>query len=178
VINAAARKAFMAEISAALEEGDSVGGVVECAAAGVPAGIGDPIFGGVESRLAAALFGIPALKGLEFGEGFGSAKLRGSENNDSFYIAEGGQIKTETNRHGGILGGITSGMPIVLRAAFKPTPSIFKPQKTVDLERKTGAQLEIKGRHDPCVALRAVPVVEAMTAVCLIDMMMGAKGID
>lgn len=158
-------------IERAKGELDSVGGVVECAAIGLPAGLGEPMFDGVENRLAAALFGIPAVKGVEFGEGFAAACLHGSQNNDSF-IVENGAISVETNHAGGILGGITTGMPIVLRAAFKPTPSISKPQKTVSLSAMENAGLEIHGRHDPCIAHRAVPVVEAVTAAVLLDLLL------
>ena len=129
------------------------------------------MFGGVENRLAAALFGVPAVKGVEFGEGFRAAALRGSENNDPFTM-EDGRIRAETNRAGGILGGITTGMPLVLRAAVKPTPSIGRTQRTVSLSRLENAGLTIHGRHDPCVAHRAVPVVEAVTAAVLLDMLL------
>ena len=158
-------------ILSAKMELDSVGGVVECAAVGLPAGLGDPMFDGMESRLAAALFGIPAVKGVEFGAGFEAAARRGSENNDPFRV-ENGEIVTETNHAGGILGGITIGMPLVLRAAFKPTPSIGKPQKTVSLSAMEHAELQIHGRHDPCIAHRAVPVVEAVTATVLLDLLL------
>jgi len=164
-----------AEIEAAGKDGDSVGGVVECAAAGLPAGLGDPIFDGVESRLASLVFGIPAVKGLEFGAGFAASGLRGSENNDA-YLLDGGTIKTATNHHGGILGGITSGMPLIFRVAFKPTPSIFKPQQSVDLTAGCPATLQLRGRHDPCVAVRAVPVVEAAAAVCIMELFLEAYG--
>ena len=150
---------------------DSVGGIIECAAIGLPAGLGDPMFDGIENRLAAALFGIPAVKGVEFGLGFGSSRLRGSENNDPFTV-EKGQIVTETNRAGGILGGITTGMPVTLRAAIKPTPSISRPQRTVSLSAGEPAGLVVKGRHDPCIAHRAVPVVEAVTATVLLDLLL------
>ena len=159
------------EIAAARKDGDSVGGVVECAAVGLPAGIGEPMFDGVENRLAAALFGIPAVKGVEFGSGFGGAALRGSENNDDFCV-NGREIRTKTNRAGGILGGITTGMPVVLRTAFKPTPSIAKPQETVRLSTLKPVERTIGGRHDPCVALRAVPVVEAVTALVILDLLL------
>lgn len=162
-------------IAAAAKDEDSVGGVIECAAINVPAGIGDPMFDGMENRLAAAVFGIPAVKGIEFGAGFQSAKRRGSENNDPFCIDEKGEIVTAKNDSGGILGGISNGMPIVFNAAFKPTPSIGKSQQTVDLLSKEEVQLTINGRHDPCVALRAVPVVEAVTAIVLLDMIMEEK---
>lgn len=162
-------------ILAASQEGDSVGGVVECAAIGLPAGLGGPMFDGVESRLSAALFGIPAVKGVEFGAGFRAAAMRGSENNDPFRIGDDGTITTETNYAGGILGGITSGQPVVVRLAVKPTPSIARPQRTVSLSKHENAELSVKGRHDPCVAHRAVPVAEAVTALVLLDMILEEK---
>lgn len=151
---------------------DSVGGIVECAALGVPAGLGEPMFDGLENRLAAALFGIPAVRGVEFGAGFAAAALRGSQHNDPFLPQEGGGLQTATNHHGGILGGISSGMPILLRCAFKPTPSISQPQRTVSLSRGEGAELVIEGRHDPCIVPRAVPCVEAAAALVLLDFML------
>ena len=171
VLDEAAGERMRAAILEAKNDLDSVGGVIECAAAGLPAGLGEPMFGGVENRLAAALFGIPAVKGVEFGEGFRAAELRGSENNDPFTV-EDGEIRAETNRAGGILGGITTGMPLVLRAAVKPTPSIGRPQKTVRLSAMEAAELTVHGRHDPCVAHRAVPVVEAVAAAVLLDMLL------
>lgn len=155
----------------AASDGDSVGGIVECCALGLPPGLGGPMYDGLESILAPIYFGIPAVKGVEFGAGFASASLRGSENNDPFYM-ENGAVWTKTNRHGGILGGITSGMPLISRLAFKPTPSIAKPQQSVSLSKGTDELLTIAGRHDPCVALRAVPVTEAATALGLLDLMM------
>lgn len=157
-------------IEAARLAQDSVGGIVECGIIGVPAGIGSPIFDGIENRIASIVFGIPAVKGIEFGEGFAAADLRGSQNNDSFFV-DGETIKTRTNRHGGILGGISSGMPILFRTAFKPTPSISQPQDTVDFRKKVPAKLSIKGRHDPCVVVRAVPVVEAAAAIAVVDIL-------
>lgn len=154
----------------AKEEGDSVGGIVECLVTGVPAGLGEPMFGGMENRLAAALFGIPAVKGVEFGAGFGVATMRGSENNDSFTV-KNGKVVTQTNHAGGILGGITNGMPLVFRLAFKPTPSIAKQQQTVSLSKKQVEELVVTGRHDPCIVPRAVPVVEAVTALVLSDLL-------
>lgn len=154
----------------AKEEGDSVGGIVECLVTGVPAGLGEPMFGGMENRLAAALFGIPAVKGVEFGAGFGVATMRGSENNDPFAVKDG-KLVTETNHAGGILGGITNGMPLVFRLAVKPTPSIAKQQQTVSLSKKQVEELVVTGRHDPCIVPRAVPVVEAVTALVLTDLL-------
>ena len=171
VLDEAAGERMRAAILEAKNDLDSVGGVIECAAAGLPAGLGEPMFGGVENRLAAALFGIPAVKGVEFGEGFRAAELRGSENNDPFTV-EDGEIRAESNRAGGILGGITTGMPLVLRAAVKPTPSIGRPQKTVRLSAMEASELTVHGRHDPCVAHRAAPVVEAVTAAVLLDMLL------
>ena len=163
----------MAEVvQAARAAGDSVGGVVECFAMGLPAGLGEPMFDGVENRLAAALFGIPAVRGVEFGLGFAASLMRGSEHNDAFRIS-GGKVVTETNRHGGALGGITSGMPIVVRVAFKPTPSVAVPQASVSLSRGEDATLAVRGRHDPCIVPRAVPVVEAVVGCVLYDMLLG-----
>lgn len=158
-------------IMAAKMDLDSVGGVIECAAIGLPAGLGGPMFDGVENRLAAALFGIPAVKGVEFGAGFGASARRGSENNDPFAM-ENGRIVAETNHAGGILGGITTGMPVTLRVAVKPTPSIAREQRTVSLSRMENTKLQIHGRHDPCIAHRAVPVVEAVTACVLLDLLL------
>lgn len=171
VLDDQAGERMQALILEARQNLDSVGGIIECAAVGLPAGLGDPMFDGVENRLAAALFGIPAVKGVEFGLGFGSSRLHGSENNDPFTV-EDGRIVTETNRSGGILGGITTGMPLTLRAAIKPTASISRPQQTVSLSAGQPAELVIKGRHDPCIAHRAVPVVEAVTATVLLDLLL------
>lgn len=167
-----AEAAMREEIEKARLDADSIGGVIECAVVGVPVGVGSPMFGGVENVLASILYGIPAVKGVEFGSGFGAAVLRGSENNDAFYFGEDGCVYTETNNAGGILGGISTGMPIVFRVAVKPTPSIGKVQKTVDLEEKENDILEITGRHDPCIVPRAIPVVEAAAAIALLDLMM------
>ncbi len=150
---------------------DSIGGIVECAVTGVPAGIGDPMFGGVENVLAHILYGIPAVKGVEFGDGFAAAQYCGSENNDAFYYDDDGTVRTRTNHCGGILGGITTGMPVIFRAAFKPTPSIARTQETVNLQTGKNDTLSIVGRHDPCVVPRAVPVVEAAAAIALLDLL-------
>lgn len=149
---------------------DSVGGIVECAVVGIPVGIGSPMFDGIENRISQLVFGIPAVKGIEFGAGFDSTNMYGSENNDEFYI-ESGKILTKTNNHGGILGGISSGMPITLKVAFKPTPSIARAQKTVDYTTMTEETLQIKGRHDPCIVPRAVPCVESAVNIALLSLL-------
>lgn len=165
-------EAMEAKILEAKEALDSVGGIVEAVVTGLPAGIGGAMYDGLESALAPILFGIPAVKGVEFGTGFKAAEMYGSENNDPFYYDEDGCVKTLTNNCGGILGGITTGMPLVTRLAFKPTPSIAREQDSVDLETKENTKLVVKGRHDPCVAVRAVPVVEAALAIGILDCMM------
>ena len=152
----------------AKSEGDSVGGVVECFALNLPPGVGDPVFDTLEGDLAKALFAIPAVKAVEFGLGAGYSSARGSEVNDAFVLRDGG-VSTETNNAGGILGGISSGMPIRCLVTFKPTPSIGKVQKTVDIAKMEATTLEIGGRHDPCVVPRAVPVVERVVATVLAD---------
>lgn len=169
VINDEKGREMIDEILKAKAEKDSVGGVIECAVTGLNAGTGEPMFDGLENIISRAIFAIPAVKGIEFGNGFECADLFGSENNDEFTI-NNKKIETVTNNHGGILGGISSGMSIVFRVAVKPTPSIGRPQKTVNLETMTKETLEIGGRHDPCIVPRAVPVVEAVTAFALLDM--------
>ena len=159
------------EIDAAREDKDSVGGIVECIITGLKAGEGDFGTDSFESRLSSVVFSIPAVKGIEFGNGFECASLFGSENNDEFYIDESGEVKTKTNNHGGILGGISSGMPIIFRAAVKPTPSISKEQGSVNLKTGENCVLEIKGRHDPSIVQRAVPVFEAAAALVVLDML-------
>lgn len=156
---------------------DSVGGIIEAAIVGLPVGLGDPIFEGMENRLARILFGIPAVKGVEFGNGFEAADLLGSENNDAFRI-QAGKVVTVTNRHGGILGGITTGMPLITRVCIKPTSSIFKDQDSVSLSKMENATLSLSGRHDPCIALRAVPVVEAACAIAIVDALLESKGVQ
>jgi chorismate synthase len=153
-------------------DADSVGGIIECAAIGMPAGIGEHMFSGVEGRIAGIVFGIPAVKGLAFGGGFDSARKRGSENNDPFYVDDSGEIRTKTNHAGGILGGMTSGMPILFTAAIKPTPSIGKEQESVSLSRKENLRFTVSGRHDPCIVPRAVPVMEAAMAIALTDLLL------
>lgn len=159
---------YMKEAAA---EGDSVGGVIEIAVTGVPAGVGEPWFDGVESALSRALFGIPAVKGVEFGAGFGICAMKGSEANDPFYKDSDGKILTSSNNNGGINGGITNGMPIIIRIGIKPTPSIFKEQKTLNMRTGEVESLSIKGRHDPAIIHRAVPVAEAVTAMVMADLL-------
>ena len=173
-VSDSAAAAMQAEIAQAKAEGDSVGGVIECVVDGLPAGVGEPMFGGLENLIARAVFAIPAVKGLEFGAGFAAARLRGSENNDPFRV-QNGRIVTETNNCGGILGGISTGMPVVFRAAFKPTPSISREQDSVSLSRMEHETLVIHGRHDPCIVPRAVPCVEAAAAIAVLDAWMGRK---
>ncbi len=163
------------EILKASAQGDSVGAVIECAVVGVKPGLGDALFDGVESRIAPAVFGIPAVKGLEFGSGFEGSKMRGSENNDPITPDGADGITMTSNNSGGILGGITSGMPMVLKVAIKPTPSIAKEQRSVRLDTLEPEQLAIKGRHDACIGVRAVPVIEAVCALCVLDMYLEDK---
>ena len=177
VINPDAGAQMRDAISAAKGDGDSVGGIVECAVTGLPAGVGEPMFGGVESRIAQIVYGVPAVKGVEFGAGFSAANLRGSQNNDDYVISDG-QIRTATNNAGGILGGITTGMPLIFRAALKPTPSISRPQQSVSLSSGEMQELVIKGRHDPCIVPRAVPVIEAAAAIAIFDMILGNTQTD
>ncbi len=167
-IKIATRLKEVGDIAAAKEVGDSVGGIVEAEISGLPVGLGGPMFDGIDGALAQAMFGIPGVKGVEFGRGFESARLKGSENNDPFAIVDG-KVVTTTNNAGGVLGGMTSGMPLVFRVALKPTPSIYMPQQSVDLKTMTPATLQIKGRHDPCIARRAMPVVEGLAAFVVLD---------
>lgn len=171
VLNPQAGAKMREAVAAARMEQDSVGGIIECAVTGLPAGLGEPMFDGVEGRIAQIVYGIPAVKGVEFGIGFEAANLRGSENNDDFRMEEG-KVVTSTNHCGGILGGITSGMPLLFRAAFKPTPSISRPQQSVSLAEGENRELVVKGRHDPCIVPRAVPVVEAAAAIAIFDMLL------
>lgn len=150
-------------------EGDSIGGTVECAVCGMKPGLGNALFGGIEGKISAAVFAVPAVKGIEFGSGFSASEKHGSENNDAFEIRADGEIATVTNNHGGILGGISSGMPIIFRAAFKPTPSIAKTQQSVSLSNRKNVALNIKGRHDPCVVKRGTVCIEAAAAIAVYD---------
>lgn len=167
-IDADAASRMREAILSARSELDSIGGVVECAAYGMPAGVGDPMFDGIENRIARIAFGIPAVKGVDFGAGFGAAYLKGSENNDAYRMAAGA-VRTETNRAGGILGGITTGAPVVWQMAVKPTPSIGRVQRSVDMDEGADTELTVRGRHDPCIVPRAVPVAEAACALALLD---------
>lgn len=168
VLNTEAGNAMRQAIANAKEQCDSVGGVIECMVTGIPIGIGGPMFGGMESRLAQILYGVPAVKGLEFGSGFSGSFLYGSQNNDAYTVING-QVVTKTNHAGGILGGITNGMPLIFRVALKPTPSIASIQDSVSLKNMQPAKLQIKGRHDPCIVPRAVPVIEAAAALAIFD---------
>lgn len=158
-------------IANALKDGDSVGGIIECIVTGLPVGLGGPMFGGIEGKIAQAIYGIPAVKGVEFGAGFAVASMKGSENNDSYTIIDG-KVQTITNNAGGILGGITTGMPLVFQTAIKPTPSIAKEQPSISLQTMQPQALTVHGRHDPCIVPRAVPVVEAAAAIAIFDILL------
>lgn len=174
-VDAAAGERMQTAILAAKSDRDSVGGVVEAVALGTPPGLGEPFFRSVESVLACLLFSVPAVKGVTFGDGFSLSRLRGSQANDEILL-DGDRYTTRTNRSGGILGGITNGMPLVVQAAFKPTPTISLSQRSVDTATGQPVTLESAGRHDPCIVPRAVPVVEACTALCLLDLYLENKG--
>ena len=170
LINTKLENEMRQEILRARSSGDSIGGTIECAILGVSPGIGDPFFDSVESTLAHLMFSVPAVKGIEFGKGFDISKMRGSEANDEYYL-ENGNIKTKTNNNGGILGGITNGMPIIFNVAIKPTASIFKEQKAVNIITMEETTLCIEGRHDPCIVQRALPVIEAVAAIGITELM-------
>lgn len=172
VINDEKGKLMKEEILSAKNDDNSVGGTVEVAVVNLPAGLGSPFFDSVESKISHMMFSVPAVKGIEFGEGFNITTLRGSEANDEMYI-EDGVIKNYSNNNGGILGGITSGVPLIFKIALKPTSSIGKQQRTVDVETMTNTIVEVKGRHDPCIVHRAVPVIEAATSIVILDMLLG-----
>lgn len=167
---------MQAAIAAAKAEGDSLGGVIECAALGLPVGLGDPMLDGMENRIARLVFAVPAVKALEFGAGSRAAAMTGSAHNDPFYYDADGRVRTRTNHAGGILGGITTGMPLLFRATVKPTPSIARPQESVSLSRGEGATLTVPGRHDPCIVPRAVPCLEAAAAIAIYDALLEQKG--
>ena len=169
-ISAEAAEKMRQRIEAASAEGDSVGGVIECAVSGFPCGVGGELFDGIEGKLAGLLFAVPAVKGVEFGAGFDAARRKGSENNDAVGI-DRGRIVTLTNHAGGILGGISTGMPLLFSVAVKPTPSISREQQTVDITTMEETRIRAKGRHDACIVPRAVPVIEAVTALALLDML-------
>lgn len=170
LINTKLEDKMRQEILSARSSGDSIGGTIECAILGVSPGVGDPFFDSVESTLAHLMFSVPAVKGIEFGKGFDISKMRGSEANDEYYL-ENGNIKTKTNNNGGILGGITNGMPIIFNVAIKPTASIFKEQNTVNIATMEETTLCIEGRHDPCIVQRALPVIEAVAAIGITELM-------
>lgn len=155
----------------ARNEGDSVGGTIECTVIGMDAGIGNPFFDSVESTISHLMFSVPAVKGIEFGRGFEMSRLRGSQCNDEYYY-DGDKVKTYTNNNGGITGGITNGMPILFKVCIKPTSSISKKQRTIDITEKKESEIVIKGRHDPCIVQRAVPVIEAVTAIGILDLVL------
>lgn len=170
----ASSKLMADQIEAAAKEGDSVGGIIRCETTGVPAGLGSPFFNSLESSIAAMVFSIPGVKGIEFGGGFAMTKLRGSQANDALY-AEDGKVISKSNMSGGINGGISNGMPIVFNAAIRPTPSIYKEQDTVNLETGENVKIQIQGRHDPCIVLRALVVMESAMALCLMDALLESR---
>ncbi len=177
VLSPQAGRAMREAIAQVRAQGDSVGGIIQCFVTGLPAGIGEPMFGGVESRIAQIVYGIPAVKGVEFGDGFSSSHRLGSQNNDSFTL-QNGSVRTKTNHCGGILGGITNGMPLTFQVGIKPTPSIARQQESVSLSAMEERPLVIQGRHDPCIVPRAVPVVEAAAAIALFDLILGNTQTD
>ncbi|WP_308780361.1 chorismate synthase [uncultured Clostridium sp.] len=172
LINESLEEKIKHTIMQAKYEGDSVGGTIECAVVGIKAGVGNPFFDSIESTLAHLMFSVPAIKGIEFGRGFDMTKLFGSEANDEYYY-DGDLVKTKTNNNGGILGGISNGMPIVFKVAVKPTASILKEQNTIDINNKKDVKFIIEGRHDPCIVQRAVPVIEAVAAIGILDLIKG-----
>lgn len=177
VFSPAAGERMREKIAQARLEGDSVGGVIECMVTGLPAGLGEPMFGGVESRIAQIVYGVPAVKAVDFGAGYSAAYMRGSQCNDA-YTVENGDIRTLTNNSGGILGGITNGMPLIFQAAIKPTPSISIQQQSVSISQGEDRKLTVKGRHDPCIVPRAVPVIEAAAAIAIFDLILGNTQTD
>lgn len=174
VLEDAKGKTMIDAIMAAKQQKNSVGGTIECMAIGIPVGLGEPYFDSVESCLAHVLFSVPAVKAVEFGKGFALASMLGSEANDPMHMV-GNKVEGKTNNNGGVLGGITNGMPLVFKVGIKPTPSIALPQATVDFAKQSDTILEIKGRHDPCIVPRAVPVIEAVTAWTILDLLLAAN---
>lgn len=169
VLDGEAKAAMEQEIESAAKEGDSVGGIIECVINGVPVGAGEYMFDSLESVISSLAFAVPAVKGIEFGSGFNLAAMKGSFANDCFYYDDNNKVKTKTNNNGGINGGMANGMPITFRVAIKPTPSISKEQDTIDLDKKENVKLKISGRHDACIVPRAVPVIEAISALAVYD---------
>ncbi len=172
VLDESAGEKMQSEIDSARLVGDSIGGIIECAVLGLPAGLGEHMFGSCEAAISSIVFGIPAVKGIEFGAGFEASKMRGSQNNDPF-ATDGKSVFTKTNNAGGILGGMTSGMPLIFRAAIKPTPSIALEQDSISLSRMENVKITVGGRHDPCIVPRAVPVFEAAGAIAILDLIEG-----
>lgn len=172
-----AAERMAAEVEAARKAADSVGGTVECMVTGLPVGLGGPLFDGIDGRIAYAVFGVPGVKGVEFGAGFGAARMRGSEMNDPWCRDEAGAVTAAANRAGGVVGGMTTGMPLIFTCALKPTPSIGRPQRTVSLAEGGETELRIRGRHDPSIVIRAVPVVEAVTALTVLDALLDAPAV-
>ena len=170
VLDARAGEAMAQAVRDAAADGDSVGGVVECVVTGLPAGVGEPLYDSVESRLAALLFAVPAVKGVDFGAGVAFSLMRGSEANDPFEVKDG-RVVTKTNHAGGVNGGVTNGMPVTFEVTIRPTPSIALPQESVDLRTGEETEIEIKGRHDPCIVPRAVPVIEAAAALAACEVL-------
>lgn len=175
VLDGASVEAMKNALFDAVKDGDSLGGVVECAILGLPAGYGDPLYDGIENRIAGAIFGLGGVRGIEFGAGFEATKMRGSQHNDPFVIKDG-RVATKTNHCGGVIGGISDGMPIVFRVAFKPTASISIEQDTVSLSKMENVKIKINGRHDPCIAIRALPCVESIAAAVIADLIISKDG--
>lgn len=177
VLSDAAADAMAAEIEAARKAADSVGGTIECMVTGLPVGLGGPLFDGIDGRLAQAVFGIPGIKGIDFGAGFEAARLRGSDNNDPWGLAENGDVVPLTNRAGGVAGGMTTGAPLLFTCVLKPTPSIGRTQQTISIAEHAPAELRVTGRHDPCIVVRATPIVEAVAALTVLDALLDAPAL-
>lgn len=172
VLNREKEKIMKEKILELKDQGDSIGGVIECVVLNMPIGLGSPFFHSIESKLSSLIFSIPGVKAVEFGSGFEITRMKGSDANDEYFLDEDKNIKTYTNNNGGILGGISNGMPLIFRVAFKPTSSIAKPQRTVHIGRWENVNLQIEGRHDPCIVPRAIPVVEAVAALGILDLIL------